>query len=146
MRYHAAVGTGDRADGRTRPRTPTPRPSAPARWWRRYTTLRVRGGPGLETNRRLAKWALISPFIGLVAGLGAIALYSGIQAATAWFLGRGAGYLPPLPAGEGPTVVRPAPHPWLIVAMVALGGLISGLLVFVLAPEAEGHGTDAAIG
>jgi len=26
-----------------------------------------------------------------------------------------------------------------------LGGLLSGLLVYGLAPEAEGHGTDAAI-
>ena len=29
--------------------------------------------------------------------------------------------------------------------VVGLGGLISGILVFSLAPEAEGHGTDAAI-
>jgi CIC family chloride channel protein len=34
---------------------------------------------------------------------------------------------------------------WLIPLVVALGGLLSGLIVFTLAPEAEGHGTDAAI-
>ena len=27
----------------------------------------------------------------------------------------------------------------------ALGGLISGLIVFTFAPEAEGHGTDAMV-
>jgi len=34
---------------------------------------------------------------------------------------------------------------WLIPLVTTLGGLISGLLVFGLAPEAEGHGTDSAI-
>jgi len=34
---------------------------------------------------------------------------------------------------------------WLIPVATTLGGLLSGLLVYTLAPEAEGHGTDAAI-
>ena len=34
---------------------------------------------------------------------------------------------------------------WLVLVIPALGGLISGLLVFLIAPEAEGHGTDAMI-
>lgn len=34
---------------------------------------------------------------------------------------------------------------WLMIAIPAIGGLISGLLVFTCAPEAEGHGTDAMI-
>src|SRR5690606_4621445 len=33
----------------------------------------------------------------------------------------------------------------LIPLVTTLGGLISGVLVFSLAPEAEGHGTDAAV-
>ncbi len=33
----------------------------------------------------------------------------------------------------------------LIPLVTALGGLLSGLIVYTLAPEAEGHGTDAAI-
>ena len=36
-------------------------------------------------------------------------------------------------------------RPWALPLVVALGGLLSGLLVFLLAPEAEGHGTGAAI-
>ncbi len=41
----------------------------------------------------------------------------------------------------------PGPHysPYLIPLSTFLGGLISGLIVYTLAPEAEGHGTDAAI-
>jgi CIC family chloride channel protein len=35
---------------------------------------------------------------------------------------------------------------WMIPIVTALGGLIVGLIVTRLAPEAEGHGTDAVIG
>ena len=35
--------------------------------------------------------------------------------------------------------------PWLLPLSLVVGGLISGALVFGLAPEAEGHGTDAVI-
>lgn len=34
---------------------------------------------------------------------------------------------------------------WLIPVSTTLGGLIVGVIIFTLAPEAEGHGTDAAI-
>ena len=34
---------------------------------------------------------------------------------------------------------------WLIPVATALGGLLSGLLVYQWAPEAEGHGTDTAV-
>jgi CIC family chloride channel protein len=36
-------------------------------------------------------------------------------------------------------------HPYALPLVVGLGGLISGLIVYTIAPEAEGHGTDAAI-
>ena len=34
---------------------------------------------------------------------------------------------------------------WLIPVVTTVGGFLSGLLVYVFAPEAEGHGTDAAV-
>lgn len=34
---------------------------------------------------------------------------------------------------------------WLIPVVTTLGGLLSGFLVYRFAPEAEGHGTDAAV-
>jgi H+/Cl- antiporter ClcA len=52
---------------------------------------------------------------------------------------------PPLPAGEGATIIAPIQRGWLLPIVTTLGGLISGLIVFAVAPEAEGHGTDAAI-
>jgi len=36
-------------------------------------------------------------------------------------------------------------HPWLLILIPTIGGLISGIIVFTFAPEAEGHGTDAVI-
>lgn len=39
-----------------------------------------------------------------------------------------------------------AARPWLLPIITTLGGLVAGIIVFSLAPEAEGHGTDAAIG
>src|SRR5690606_19072851 len=66
--------------------------------------------------------------------------------ATDLFLGRLAGYRPPLPLGEGGTGAAPgAAVPWLVPLVVAGGGVLSGLIVARLAPEAEGHGTDAAL-
>ncbi|PQP33750.1 chloride channel protein, partial [Desulfobacteraceae bacterium SEEP-SAG9] len=58
-----------------------------------------------------------------------------------------AGYRPPSPMGEhhlfAPTVTPF--NRWILLFLPACGGLISGWLVYTFAPEAEGHGTDAAI-
>ena len=91
------------------------------------------------------KWVVLGVLIGVVAGLGAIAFFEAIDLSTQLFLGRMAGLTPPVAAGEGATIVTNADRRWLLPAIVALGGLLSGLIVFTLAPEAEGHGTDAAI-
>ncbi|MFA5064238.1 MAG: chloride channel protein [Dehalococcoidia bacterium] len=50
-----------------------------------------------------------------------------------------------MPGGEGETVVTAISRLWAIPLVTTLGGLASGLIVFKFAPEAEGHGTDAAI-
>ncbi len=101
-----------------------------------------------ESPRYLLKWLLISTLIGLVAGVGAIAFYAAIHFATTVFLGTLVGYLPPEPAGEGGRGVMSlwsAARPWLLPLVTGAGGLVAGIIVFSLAPEAEGHGTDAAI-
>jgi CIC family chloride channel protein len=101
-----------------------------------------------ENPRYILKWLFISTLIGIVAGIGAIAFYAAIQFATGVFLKGLVGYQPPEPAGEGhPTLMSfwAAAHPWLLPIITTLGGLVAGIIVFSLAPEAEGHGTDAAI-
>ena len=93
----------------------------------------------------LRKWLLVGCLVGIVAGLGSIAFFSAITWATKLFLGQGAGFIPPAPVGEGQTVVTEITRRWMIPVITTLGGLIAGLIVYKLAPEAEGHGTDAAI-
>jgi CIC family chloride channel protein len=102
-------------------------------------------GKGFEGSRYLAKWLLLGTTIGLVAGLGAVVFIHAIDLATRVFLGDLVGYLPPGPVGEGTPVVRAMARPWLLPLATALGGLLSGIIVSAFAPEAEGHGTDAAI-
>ncbi len=117
------------------------------------TALRRRPAAWLWALRRrlrsagyLRKWVVLGALIGVIGGLGALTFYTALGAATHLFLGVLAGYTPPTPAGEGGAPITSALRPWAIPLVVAAGGLISGLLVFRLAPEAEGHGTDAAIG
>jgi CIC family chloride channel protein len=107
-----------------------------------------RTGLSFENPRYLLKWLFISTLIGLVAGIGALAFYEAIHFSTQLLLGKLVGYLPPDPAGEGTMGIMPfwsAARPWLLPIVTAAGGLLSGIIVFKLAPEAEGHGTDAAI-
>ncbi len=102
----------------------------------------------IENPRYLLKWFLIGALIGIVAGIGAIAFYAAIHLANHWFLNGLVGYVPPDPAGEGTAGVMPfwsSIRPWLLPIVTAAGGLVAGIIVFSLAPEAEGHGTDAAI-
>ena len=81
-----------------------------------------------------------------MAGVGAIVFYEALLACTHLFLGVLAGYHPPTPAGEGGhTASASFTRPWALPLVVGLGALLGAILVFRFAPEAEGHGTDAAI-
>ncbi len=94
----------------------------------------------------LRKWLVIGIAIGIVAGVGSILFYLMIQWVSDFLLVYLAGYIAPLSGGEGYTTVSPIERPWVIPIVTTLGGLLSGLIVYKFAPEAEGHGTDAAIG
>ena len=100
---------------------------------------------GYESTRFLGKWILIGGLIGIVAGLGAVLFTHAIGWCTEFFRGRIVGYMPPMPVGEGSSVQEAMKRPWFPPVVTTLGGLISGIIVFRFAPEAEGHGTDAAI-
>ncbi len=93
------------------------------------------------------KWIFYYILIGLIAGLGSMAFQYLCQAGLHIFMDQMAGYRPPAPAGE-PHLFQPTETPfnrWILFFLPALGGIISGWLVYTFAPEAEGHGTDAAI-
>src|SRR5579871_4154975 len=97
--------------------------------------------------RGSGKWFVLSTLIGVVAGLGAITFQYSMQAVSHFTLTQISGYAPPEPAGDQSIFESPQTplSPWLIVVVMAGGGLVSGVLVYTFAPEAEGHGTDAAI-
>ncbi len=73
-----------------------------------------------------------------------MALYYGIKAFTTLFSAL-TGMDLPEPPSEGETGFTYPDNPIALVLLMALAGLASGVLTYGLAPEAEGHGTDAAI-
>jgi len=93
------------------------------------------------------KWFVFSIVVGVVAGTGAVVFQFACQLVSHYALEGVAGYTAVEPAGEAshfehePGVLS---FP-LLFCVLAAGGLVSGWLVYTFAPEAEGHGTDAAI-
>ncbi len=106
---------------------------------RHFTPLTLTGSP--------AKWLSYFVVIGIIAGLGSILFHLLCDLGMHFLLDQLAGYRPSGPAGEhsffGPTN-RPF-NRWILFILPTLGGIVSGWLVYTYAPEAEGHGTDAAI-
>lgn len=120
-----------------------PKPSV-----RRFFTFSHRLGSMFKSPSHLFKWIVISTLIGIVAGGGAIAFYGAIHLATSFFLLAIVGYLPPNAAGEGTTQTMSlwvAARPWLLPLVTSFGGLVAGIIVFSLAPEARGGGQDTVI-
>ncbi|MGH2464283.1 MAG: chloride channel protein, partial [Candidatus Limnocylindrales bacterium] len=99
----------------------------------------------IRSAEYLRKWIVLGALIGLIAGLGAVLFFAALELATRTFLVLLVGLTPPSPLGEGGAGITAAARPWAIPLVTGLGGLIAGVIVFRFAPEAEGHGTDAAI-
>jgi CIC family chloride channel protein len=107
----------------------------------------ITGKEGSINIAHAGKWTLYFVLIGLIAGLGSIVFQYLCQLGQHYFMDFMAGYRPPSPAGEH-RLLDPTSTPFNRITLLflpALGGLISGWLVYTYAPEAEGHGTDAAI-
>jgi CIC family chloride channel protein len=95
----------------------------------------------------LRKWVAFSLLIGMVSGVGAEVFQLIFKFFTDLFLVSILNYTPPLPGGEGAMGLPDLSSIrwWLLPAVVGLGGLLSGIIVYSIAPEAEGHGTDSVI-
>ena len=96
---------------------------------------------------RAGRWTLLFVVIGLIAGMGSIVFHYLCQLGMHVFMDLLAGYRPPTPTGEQ-HLFTPSDRTftrWILLFLPAFGGIISGWLVYTFAPEAEGHGTDAAI-
>ncbi|MGH9442592.1 MAG: chloride channel protein [Thermoanaerobaculia bacterium] len=84
--------------------------------------------------------------LGVVGALAAQAFTFLLRVAQSVLLEGLAGYRPPGTSGGPGAVERIGPHGlWLIPIVTTAGGLLSGLLVYGFAPEAEGHGTDTVV-
>lgn len=90
---------------------------------------------------------LDSVILGIVGGLSAQLFIWMLRLSQRIFLVWLAGYQPPgLPEEGGVLRQVIGPHGlWLVPIATTLGGLISGALVYGLAPETEGHGTDTVV-
>ncbi len=94
-----------------------------------------------------SKWTVLSVLVGIFAGLGGVLFQLLSQVVVEYSLHSFSGYVPREASGElslfehheGPFT------PGMIVLVMTVGGLISGWLVYTFAPDAQGHGTDAAI-
>jgi CIC family chloride channel protein len=92
------------------------------------------------------RWPLLSIVVGIFAGLGAIFFEILLKYTLHFVLNLPTGYLEPIKGTELLLIESQArTRSWLFLLIPTLGGLAAGLLVFLLAPEAEGHGTDAMI-
>jgi chloride channel protein, CIC family len=120
---------------RSEGRTATPGPGARVGWRKHVHRY---GGD----TRSLG----LAAVVGVAAGLGALLFMWALGTATRLLLVDIGGYTPATTIGEGGgSPASDFTRPWAIPLVVGLGGLLAGLLVFTFAPEAEGHGTDAAI-
>ncbi|MDD9304937.1 MAG: chloride channel protein [Desulfobacter sp.] len=93
------------------------------------------------------KWMFYFVLIGIIAGLGAALFHYLCGLGMHYFMDLMAGYRPANAAGEHlllPHTNTPF-NKWILLILPAIGGVVSGWLVYTFAPEAEGHGTDAAI-
>ncbi len=98
--------------------------------------------------RTVSRWVGLGLLVGVVSGVCALAFYLAMDWVRSWALGQVANLTLLEPHGEHSLFYVPpagAARTWAVLLIPALGGLISGLLVFNFAPEAEGHGTDALI-
>lgn len=118
-------------------------PSHPFRWFPEFLEF---GKRRMRTQGRVLAASIL---VGIVAGSGAIVFSVAGRAVAQLTLEDIAGYRPSSPDAEVKFPWIPINdaqfNPWLLIVIPAVGGLLSGLIVFRYAPEAEGHGTDAAI-
>lgn len=97
--------------------------------------------------RSSAKWFLLSAIVGVIAAAGGVAFQVTEQVVFRFASQGVAGFSPKEAAGEFRLFAAPPTtlSPVRLLVVLTLGGLAAGILVQSFAPEAEGHGTDAAI-
>ncbi len=93
------------------------------------------------------KTILIGVVVGIISGFGALIFFWGLKYGSLFFMDLITGYNMPR-EGQGLVEIAgwaPPANIWLILPIITFGALVSSMLVYAFAPEAEGPGTDAAI-
>ncbi len=122
----------------------------PLSWIPEFLTLTDKR---LRSQARLLGTAIL---VGVGTGAAGVLFVTACQIVMYFALWVGVGYRSSEPTNEHlpswleqPPAWMPQPRgglePWLLILVPAVGGLLCGALVFAVAPEAEGHGTDAVI-
>jgi CIC family chloride channel protein len=98
-------------------------------------------------RKEIPKWIFFGSIIGVVSAFGAILFFYGLSWTKFFLFDVLAGVPIPEAAGERLVTlhVDSDPRLWLLFLLPALGGLVSGFIVYTFAPEAEGHGIDAML-
>jgi CIC family chloride channel protein len=109
----------------------------------------------LEKVRSWSMWSVIEQhrlildafILGIVGALSAQLFLWLLHLSDIIFLKDIAGFIPLGLPSEAGSPAQIAGHfgLWLIPVSTTVGGLIAGILIYTLSPEAEGHGTDTAI-
>ena len=101
----------------------------------------------MQPATQLARFLFFCVIVGIVAGLGATAFFGLLEVARYLCFDQLAGFHPSGPGGEAPLIPPSGTpfRPWVLFLLPAVGGLLCGIVVYSLAPETAGHGTDAAI-
>ncbi len=96
---------------------------------------------------KMTRWLVYSIIIGIASALVAAAFFFCLQYAKHITFHGFAGYNPPSTAGEKLFEAETSIpfRQWIFFLLPVIGGLLSGIIVYFFAPEAEGHGTDAMI-
>jgi chloride channel protein, CIC family len=100
--------------------------------------------PRLSRNARML---LLSVLLGVIGAFAAQIFDWMLRVAQEYLLTGIGHFTPPTPQSVASSSGAPsiALLNWRIPLVTTLGGLIAGVLVYSLAPEAEGHGTDAVV-
>ncbi len=95
----------------------------------------------------MGRWILHSVLVGLVSGIGACVFFLSLEWMQFFIMGKICGIIPIPAAGEDLIQYTGLPEPrrLLFFFVPALGGLLSGLIVYTWAPEAREAGTDAML-
>lgn len=99
---------------------------------------------GIRNPRRVYLYSIL---IGLATGAGAVLFHVALSYAEHFTFDYIVGMQRSYPAGEHPIGGDPAVpfNPWMMLLLPVIGGLLCGLVVHFISPEAAGSGTDTMI-